>query len=49
MCGRFAQKSPARKISKQFKVEEGPPLVERYAALSPDFGVSSFCVAASAG
>ena len=30
MCGRFAQKSPARKISKQFKVEEVPPLVERY-------------------
>lgn len=30
MCGRFAQKSPARKISKQFKVGEVPPLVERY-------------------
>jgi putative SOS response-associated peptidase YedK len=30
MCGRFAQKSPAKKISKQFKVEEVPPLVERY-------------------
>jgi putative SOS response-associated peptidase YedK len=30
MCGRFAQKSPARKISKQFKVEEAPPLAERY-------------------
>ena len=30
MCGRFAQKSPARKISKQFKVEEVPPLVERF-------------------
>lgn len=30
MCGRFAQKSPARKISKQFKAEEVPPLVERY-------------------
>ena len=30
MCGRFAQKSPAKKIAKQFKVEEVPPLVERY-------------------
>lgn len=30
MCGRFAQKSPANKIKKQFKVEEVPPLVERY-------------------
>ena len=30
MCGRFAQKSPAGKVSKQFKVEEVPPLVERY-------------------
>src|SRR5215211_535980 len=30
MCGRFAQKSPVRKISKQFKVEEVPLLVERY-------------------
>jgi putative SOS response-associated peptidase YedK len=30
MCGRFAQKSPARKISKQFKVGEVPPLVEHY-------------------
>lgn len=30
MCGRFAQRSPAKKISKQFKVEEVPPLVERY-------------------
>ena len=30
MCGRFAQKSSAKKISKQFKVEEVPPLVERY-------------------
>jgi putative SOS response-associated peptidase YedK len=30
MCGRFAQKSPARKIAKQFKVEEVPPLVERF-------------------
>jgi putative SOS response-associated peptidase YedK len=30
MCGRFAQKSSAKKVSKQFKVEEVPPLVERY-------------------
>jgi putative SOS response-associated peptidase YedK len=30
MCGRFAQKSPAKKVAKQFKVEEVPPLVERY-------------------
>jgi putative SOS response-associated peptidase YedK len=30
MCGRFAQKSPPKKIAKQFKVEEVPPLVERY-------------------
>ena len=30
MCGRFAQKSPAKKVSKQFKVEEVPPLVERF-------------------
>lgn len=30
MCGRFAQKSPAKKIAKQFKVEEVPPLTERY-------------------
>jgi putative SOS response-associated peptidase YedK len=30
MCGRFAQKSPTKKIAKQFKVEEVPPLVERY-------------------
>lgn len=30
MCGRFAQKSPAKKITKKFKVEEVPPLVERY-------------------
>ena len=30
MCGRFAQKSPAKKIRKQFKVEDVPPLVERY-------------------
>jgi putative SOS response-associated peptidase YedK len=30
MCGRFAQKSSAKKVSKQFKVEEVPPLVERF-------------------
>ncbi len=30
MCGRFAQRSPARKIKQQFKVEEVPPLAERY-------------------
>lgn len=30
MCGRFTQKSPARKISKQFKVEEVPPLAEHF-------------------
>jgi putative SOS response-associated peptidase YedK len=30
MCGRFAQKSPAKKITKKFRVEEVPPLVERY-------------------
>ena len=30
MCGRFTQKSPAKKVAKQFKVEEVPPLVERY-------------------
>jgi putative SOS response-associated peptidase YedK len=30
MCGRFAQKSSAKKVSKQFKVEEAPPLVECY-------------------
>ena len=30
MCGRFAQKTPAKKVSKQFKVEEVPPLAERY-------------------
>lgn len=30
MCGRFTQKSPAKKITKKFKVEEVPPLVERY-------------------
>jgi putative SOS response-associated peptidase YedK len=30
MCGRFAQKSSAKKLKQQFKVEEVPPLVERY-------------------
>lgn len=30
MCGRFVQKSPSKNISKQFKVEQVPPLVERY-------------------
>jgi putative SOS response-associated peptidase YedK len=30
VCGRFAQKSSEKKIKKQFKVEEVPPLVERY-------------------
>ena len=30
MCGRFAQKSSATKITKKFRVEEVPPLVERY-------------------
>jgi putative SOS response-associated peptidase YedK len=30
MCGRFAQKSSAKKVSKQFKVEEVPSLVERH-------------------
>jgi putative SOS response-associated peptidase YedK len=30
MCGRFAQKSPRAKITKKFKVEEVPPLAERY-------------------
>ena len=30
MCGRFAQRSPARKVAKQFEVEEVPPLTERY-------------------
>ena len=30
MCGRFAQKSPAKKVREKFKVEEVPPLVERY-------------------
>ena len=30
MCGRFAKRSPAKKVAKQFKVEEVPPLAERY-------------------
>ena len=30
MCGRFAQKSPAKKVTSKFKVEEVPPLAERY-------------------
>ena len=30
MCGRFAQKSSRAKITKKFKVEEVPPLAERY-------------------
>ena len=30
MCGRFAQKTPARKLAQQFKVKEVPPVVERY-------------------
>lgn len=30
MCGRFAQRSPSKKIAKKFKVEEVPPLAERY-------------------
>jgi putative SOS response-associated peptidase YedK len=30
MCGRFAQKSPAKKVAEKFKVEGVPPLVERY-------------------
>src|ERR1044072_5504990 len=30
MCGRFAQKSPTKKITKKFKVEDVPPLAERY-------------------
>jgi hypothetical protein len=30
VCGRFAQKSPTKKIAKKFKVEEAPPLAERY-------------------
>ncbi|MDQ3743237.1 MAG: SOS response-associated peptidase [Acidobacteriota bacterium] len=30
MCGRFTQKSPSKKIAEKFKVEEVPPLLERY-------------------
>lgn len=30
MCGRFAQRTPSKKIAKKFKVEEVPPLAERY-------------------
>ena len=30
MCGRFAQKATRAKITKKFKVEEVPPLTERY-------------------
>lgn len=30
MCGRFSQRSPAKKVAERFKVEEVPPLVERY-------------------
>jgi putative SOS response-associated peptidase YedK len=30
MCGRFAQKSPTKKIAKKFEVEDVPPLAERY-------------------
>jgi putative SOS response-associated peptidase YedK len=30
MCGRFAQKSPAKKMAKKFEVEDVPPLAERY-------------------
>jgi putative SOS response-associated peptidase YedK len=30
MCGRFAQKSSVKKVAKKFKVEEVPPLVERF-------------------
>jgi putative SOS response-associated peptidase YedK len=30
MCGRFAQRSPAKKVAKKFKVEEVPSLAERY-------------------
>jgi putative SOS response-associated peptidase YedK len=30
MCGRFAQKSPSKKIAKKFKIEEVPPLAEHY-------------------
>src|SRR2546429_77451 len=30
MCGRFSQKSSLKKIVEKFKVEEVPPLLERY-------------------
>jgi putative SOS response-associated peptidase YedK len=30
VCGRFAQKSPTKKIAKKFEVEDVPPLAERY-------------------
>jgi putative SOS response-associated peptidase YedK len=30
MCGRFAQRSQAGKVAKQFKVDDVPPLAERY-------------------
>jgi putative SOS response-associated peptidase YedK len=30
VCGRFAQRSPSKKIAEKFKVEEVPPLAERY-------------------
>ena len=30
MCGRFSQKSPSKKVAEKFKVEEVPPLLERY-------------------
>lgn len=30
MCGRFSQRTPSKKIAEKFKVEEVPPLLERY-------------------
>ncbi|PYS89593.1 MAG: hypothetical protein DMF64_17335 [Acidobacteria bacterium] len=30
MCGRFSQRTPAKKIAQKFGVEEVPPLLERY-------------------
>jgi putative SOS response-associated peptidase YedK len=30
VCGRFTQKTPAKKIVEKFEVEEVPPLLERY-------------------
>lgn len=30
MCGRFVQRSSAKKIAKKFNVEEAPPLAERF-------------------